>query len=62
MDPIIALQGEALQRFLDLMEQVIWQNQTSAFPVHTLRIAIDGGGVKVKVNEFTWTRPMGVVQ
>lgn len=27
--------------------------------IHTLRVAVDGGGVKFKINQSTWSPPMG---
>jgi hypothetical protein len=27
--------------------------------IHTLRVAVDGGGVKFKINQSTWSPPLG---
>jgi predicted NUDIX family NTP pyrophosphohydrolase len=48
---IVILEGEALRDFLEVL--------TSRDDVYRVRLAIDGGGVKVKRNEGTWTLPYG---
>jgi len=56
MSPIVELRGEALGVFLDSMQELA----AGDWPPYVLRFAFDEG-LKVKVNEHTWSPPMGEV-
>ena len=53
MDQIIILEGTELREFLEMLND--------SGHTYRLRLAIDGGGIKVKRNEGTWTLPFGAV-
>jgi predicted NUDIX family NTP pyrophosphohydrolase len=53
MDSIVILEGIALKEFIDALTD----SET-----YRVRLAIDGGGVKMKRNEGTWTLPYGEVE
>lgn len=53
MDEVAILEGEALERFLEHM-----QNAINSGRVRRLRFAVDGG-LKIKVNELVWSPPYG---
>ncbi len=54
MDPIIKLDGVEVEHLIDALE--------STQLIHTLRFAIDDGGVKVKINWGMWSPPLGKVE
>lgn len=54
MDPIIKLEGSEMEQLIDELE--------ATQLVHTLRFAIDDGGVKVKINSGMWSPPLGKVE
>lgn len=55
MEPIIKVDGEELRSLLDGLK---WAEGT----IHSLRFAIDGDCVKVKINGGTWSPPLGKVE
>lgn len=59
MHDIVKLTGDDLRRFLDeLVEDV--ENPTDV--IRHIRITIDEGTVKLKVNEGAWTEPLGALE
>lgn len=52
------VEGEALAELLDELAHVASRLRQQAY---RLRIAVDGGQLKLKVNEETWTPPLGAV-
>lgn len=61
MEPIVELRGAELQHFLTLMSQAIVQDAGHT-PVYSMHLAIDDGGIKVKVNGYTWSPAIGLIQ
>ena len=55
MDPIIKVEGKTLTRLLDAL-------LIDPTDIRTLRFAIGGDCVKVKINGGTWSPPMGEVE
>jgi hypothetical protein len=53
MNQFAEVRGAHLDQLVAYLRQV-----TTYEPLTTLRIAVDGG-VKIKVNEFSWTAPYG---
>lgn len=54
MDTIITIQGEQLTH---LLREVDAARERDG--LRTLRVAVDAGQFKVKVNEYTWSPPLG---
>jgi hypothetical protein len=54
----VILEGEELSDFLDYMRRITRDGTVDG--VYRVRVAIENG-VKVKVNEHTWSPPMGAV-
>ena len=52
---IYELTGSALTEFLDELGAV---DAAKKIGIHTVRVAIDEGTLKVKVNEFCWSPPL----
>jgi hypothetical protein len=57
MDRIVLIEGIALKEFIDALT-----SRGVGDDAYRLRIAIDGGGAKIKVNEGTWTLPYGEME
>jgi hypothetical protein len=54
MGPIVLIEGIDLAQLLEALND--------HGHLYRLRVAIDTGGVKIKLNEGTWTLPYGVVE
>ena len=50
---IITLEGEILARLIEGIRDRA--DSRIGWPIHTLRVARDGDGVKVKINEGVWS-------
>lgn len=57
MDPIVLVSAKDLTY---LLSWLAWEKDQGG--LHTLRVAIDDGGVKFKVNSGTWSPPLGKVE
>lgn len=55
MDNIIIIDGEQLEDFRQMCEIVADRDR----PVRHVRVAIDDGGAKFKINEWVWSPPLG---
>lgn len=53
---ILTFQGAEMDDVLDYLKAIVLRND--AGNLHTLRIAIDGGTLKIKANEFMWSPPI----
>lgn len=51
--------GPELEAFLQLMQDAINAHSGAVREVYSIRIGIDADGVKVKFNNYAWTRPYG---
>lgn len=59
MDEIIRFEGRELTDLLDRFRSLADQDQTGQ--VWSLEVCVDGG-LKFKVNNATWTPPLGTVK
>jgi hypothetical protein len=57
MDPIIKVDGKELESLLDQL-----RDDGDGYRIWSLRFAIDGDCVKVKINSGTWSPPLGGVE
>ena len=57
VDPIVKVTGEDL---LYLIRRLMWEQEQGS--LHTLRVAIDDGGVKFKIGGGIWFPPLGEVE
>ena len=55
MELLVMIEGDALQELLNLCAAA------REGGTYRLRIAVDGGYLKMKRNEGTWTPPLGLV-
>lgn len=58
MGPIVDVTGDDLAELLDELADLAGRYRDRAYRVS---FAIDGG-IKIKVNEYTWSPPMGEVR
>lgn len=54
MDAIITVDGEALARLIE------WVKAADDCNAYRLRIAVDAGELKVKINEGVWSPPLAL--
>lgn len=59
MDPIIKVEGEELESLLRMLSV---DPIARVFNIRSLRFAIDGDCVKVKINHGVWSPPLGKVE
>jgi hypothetical protein len=59
MDEIVEFKGQELTELLDRLRSLVEDDGHGS--VHSIRFAVDGG-LKLKVNNSTWTPPLGQVQ
>lgn len=57
MEPVITLEGRSLEAFIAYLADVAARPE-----VHSVRVAIDDGGVKLSIDRGSWTRPLGEVK
>lgn len=53
---IVEITGAELSELLRILRRVVAERDRA---VHTVRVAVDGDGFKLKVNEGTWTSGYG---
>ncbi len=50
----VEIAGDDLRRFLDEVKE-------PHDDIRTIRIAVEEDGLKIKVNEYSWSSPIGIV-
>lgn len=61
MEPIVILESHDLNSFLGSVGGIEHAKDAGG-DIYRMRFAIDGDGIKVKINEEMWSPPLGHIQ